>query len=295
MMQLGHTNQSVPLLRPHLLSISGLYISRNPTHLARAIVPALTWPAFEASAMEDWRARWPIPHLRALWSVVRPPLVRYREIAPAAGLIYAIWQRRQWQKQTELQALAVREGRFMEQCSILLVNLEGLTCGANLSSTTLFIVRILWAFARATPSQPLLELGGDGWLVMANINAHLMEALGSSGHAAAACGFPVRVVEFLYALVNDRTTKSRQQLRVYVVRESDLRNIPEAAALDLRRSSHRNAYGVLQSMARSYSVPPPQMRKHNDLRASERHGPHLDHLPAEGAGPRTAWSKALGV
>ena len=36
MMQLGHTNQSVPLLRPHLLSISGLYISRNPTHLARA-------------------------------------------------------------------------------------------------------------------------------------------------------------------------------------------------------------------------------------------------------------------
>lgn len=100
---------------------------------------------------------------------------------------------------------------------------------------------------------------------MANINAHLMEALGSSGHAAAACGFPVRVVEFLYALVNDRTTKSRQQLRVYVVRESDLRNIPEAAALDLRRSSHRNAYGVLQSMARSYSVPPPQMRKHNVL------------------------------
>ncbi|CAE7253183.1 unnamed protein product, partial [Symbiodinium microadriaticum] len=217
--------------------------------------------------MEDWRARWPIPYLRALWSVVRPPLVRYREIAPAAGLIYAIWQRRQWQKQTELQALAVREGRFMEQCSILLVNLEGLTCGANLSSTvsiqTLFtrtlrslmfdnekmVELVSDAAEKVSPSQPLLELGADGWLVMANINAHLMEALGSSGHAAAACGFPVRVVEFLYALVNDRTTKSRQQLRVYVVRESDLRNIPEAAALDLRRSSHRNAYGVLQSMA----------------------------------------------
>ena len=111
------------------------------------------------------------------------------------------------------------------------------------------------------------------------------EALGASGHAAAACGFPVRVVEllwqalgkpvvqdkgqgswsmtapssgqesiilsslpeffatpagtlhafqplstdrFLYGLVNDRTTTSRQQLRVYVVRESDLRNLPEA-------------------------------------------------------------------
>ena len=134
---------------------------------ACVIIPTPTCQAFEEIAMEDWRARWPIPYLRALWSVVRPPLVRYREIAPAAGLIYAIWQRRQWQKQTELQALAVREGRFMEQCfasamslenqllprkfcgfelhhfvaillprcSILLVNLEGLTCGANLSST----------------------------------------------------------------------------------------------------------------------------------------------------------------
>ena len=32
------------------------------------------------------------------------------------------------------------------------------------------------AAERATHSSPLLELGGDGWLVMANINAHLMEA-----------------------------------------------------------------------------------------------------------------------
>ena len=31
------------------------------------------------------------------------------------------------------------------------------------------------AAEKASPSAPLLELGGDGWLVMANINAHLME------------------------------------------------------------------------------------------------------------------------
>ncbi len=53
---------------------------------------------------------------------------------------------------------------------------------------------------------------------MANINAHLMEICGAFGHAAAACGRQVEIVEFLYALVNDRTTTSRQQLRVYVVK-----------------------------------------------------------------------------
>ena len=33
--------------------------------------------------------------------------------------------------------------------------------------------------------------------------------------------------------MNDRTTTSRQQLRVYVVREADLRNLPEVGALGL--------------------------------------------------------------
>ena len=39
-------------------------------------------------------------------------------------------------------------------------------------------------------------------LVMANINAHLMEATCSYGHVVAACGNPVNVVEFLYGLVS---------------------------------------------------------------------------------------------
>ena len=33
------------------------------------------------------------------------------------------------------------------------------------------------AAEKALPQAPLLELGGDGWLVMANINAHLMERM----------------------------------------------------------------------------------------------------------------------
>lgn len=121
------------------------------------------------------------------------------------------------------------------------------------------------AAEKAVPAAPLLELGGDGWLVMANINAHLMEATCSYGHVAAACGNPVNVVEFLYGLVNDRTTTSRQQLRVYVVREKDLQNLPESLELDLRRSSFRSAFSVLQSMARSYTAPPPGFRQHNAL------------------------------
>ena len=37
------------------------------------------------------------------------------------------------------------------------------------------------AAERATPVAPLLELGSDAWLVMANLNAHLMEACCSRG------------------------------------------------------------------------------------------------------------------
>lgn len=33
------------------------------------------------------------------------------------------------------------------------------------------------AAEKALPQAPLLELGADGWLVMANINAHLMERM----------------------------------------------------------------------------------------------------------------------
>ena len=116
---------------------------------------------------DDWRARWPLRQARAFWSLVRPPLLRYREIAPAAGLLYAVWKRRQWQRQAELAAKAVREGRFMEQCSLLLVNVEGLLKGANLSAT----VSIQTLFTRTLRSlmfdnEKMVELvseAGGGW------------------------------------------------------------------------------------------------------------------------------------
>ena len=103
----------------------------------------------------------------------------------------------------------------------------------------------------------------------------VQEACCSLGHVAAACGNKVNVVEFIYGLVarrvrrsckeghsriylyiyiyqfppissgaaqvNDRTTTNRQQLRVYVIREKDLQNLPERMELDLRRSSFRSA------------------------------------------------------
>lgn len=221
--------------------------------------------------------------LVALARLVRDQLRRYREVAPVAGLLYALWQRRQWQWQASQAAKAVRDRHFMELCTFLLVNVDGLKRGADASTTisvqTLFtrtlrslmfdneqmVDLVSQAAEKAVPAAPLLELGGDGWLVMANINAHLMEATCSYGHVAAACGNPVNVVEFLYGLVNDRTTTSRQQLRVYVVREKDLQNLPESLELDLRRSSFRSAFSVLQSMARSYTAPPPGFRQHNAL------------------------------
>ncbi|CAJ1439442.1 unnamed protein product [Effrenium voratum] len=175
--------------------------------------------------------RWQHFHTLGNW------LRRYREVASVGGLVYALWQRRQWKRAAEEACAAVRAGRFMEQCSFLLVNVDGLKKGANMASTvsvqTLFtrtlkslmfdnenmVDRVSRASERATPGAPLLELGSDAWLVMANLNAHLMEACCSYGHVAAACGTPVNVVEFIYGLVNDRTTTSRQQLRVYVIRD----------------------------------------------------------------------------
>ncbi|CAK9108220.1 Hypothetical protein SCF082_LOCUS50345 [Durusdinium trenchii] len=219
----------------------------------------------------------------ALGRLARNYLRRYRDVAPVAGLLYALWQRRKWQHQAELAAAAVREGRFMEQCTFLLVNLDGLKKGADFSSTisvqTLFtrtlrslmfdnekmVELVSQAAEKASPSAPLLELGGDGWLVMANINAHLMEACCTYGHVAAACGNSVNVVQFLYGLVNDRTTTNRQQLRVYVIREKDMQNLPERLELDLRRSSFKSAFSVLQSMAASYTAPPPGFRLRNAL------------------------------
>eukprot|EP00913_Durusdinium_trenchii_P004734 g4396.t1 len=56
----------------------------------------------------------------ALGRLARNYLRRYRDVAPVAGLLYALWQRRKWQHQAELAAAAVREGRFMEQCTFLL-------------------------------------------------------------------------------------------------------------------------------------------------------------------------------
>ncbi|CAJ1342582.1 unnamed protein product [Effrenium voratum] len=213
--------------------------------------------------MNQWQ------HLHTLSHWLR----RYREVASVAGLLCALWQRRQWMRTRARAAAAVRAGRFMEQCTFLLVNVEGMMKDANPASTvsvqTLFsrtlkslmfdnekmVELVSQAAERATPVAPLLELGSDAWLVMANLNAHLMEACCSRGHVAAACGTPVHVVEFIYGLVNDRTTNSRQQLRVYVIRERDLRNLPEAKDLDLRRCSFKSAYSVLRIMAFSYQAP----------------------------------------
>ena len=52
------------------------------------------------------------------------------------------------------------------------------------------------------PTQPHVRLSANLRLVMANINAHLMEAACTYGHVAAACGNSVNVVEFLYGLVS---------------------------------------------------------------------------------------------
>eukprot|EP00435_Cladocopium_sp_Y103_P069426 s200_g33.t1 len=203
-------------------------MSASPSPVAVAAAAAAT-----LAAPSKWQ------RLVALARLVRDQLRRYREVAPVAGLLYAMWQRRQWQWQASQAAKAVRDRRFMELCTFLLVNVDGLKRGADASTTisvqTLFtrtlrslmfdneqmVELVSQAAEKAVPTAPLLELGGDGWLVMANINAHLMEATCSYGHVAAACGNPVNVVEFIYGLVNDRTTTSRQQLRVYVVREKE--------------------------------------------------------------------------
>ena len=36
------------------------------------------------------------------------------------GLVYALWQRRQWQYQAQQAQMAVRDRRFMELCTFLL-------------------------------------------------------------------------------------------------------------------------------------------------------------------------------
>merc|ERR1711920_1126003 len=108
---------------------------------------------------------------------------------------------------------------------------------------------------RTTRETPLLELGDGGWLVMANINAHLMETCCAFGHTAAVCGHEVMIEEFLYGIVRDRNTTSRDQIRVYVVKESQLRSLPNADELDLSRGSRKNAYSVLQAMAAAYDPP----------------------------------------
>jgi len=200
----------------------------------------------------------------------------YREVAPLIGLAFALWKRWQWHVQAREASEALRHGRFMQQCAVLLVNLDGLRKPADpmhvaphvsvpmLFSRTLrtlmfeneqMVDLVSEAASRATAESPLLDLGAEGWLVMANINAHLMEACGTFGHVAAACGQRVNIVEFIFGLVNDLTTTSRQQLRVYVVKESDLRRLPLEEELDLRRGSGRSAFSVLRCMAARYKPP----------------------------------------
>ena len=77
------------------------------TLLAFAKVSTLPWKAAEYVSMEE----------NERVQAIRRPVVRFasqlvklRKIAPAAWLLCLTWQRRQWQKQTELQVSAVREG-----------------------------------------------------------------------------------------------------------------------------------------------------------------------------------------
>lgn len=207
----------------------------------------------------------------ALWQWVKQRLRAYRDVAPLVGLAYAWWSRHAAEAE-------LREGRFMQQCTFLLVDVEGLrktnselervTVPTLFSRTLRALVfenaqmakLVSDAAARTTPSSPLLSLGSGNWLVMANINAHILEVCGAYGHTAAICGHEVDAVEVLYALVNDRETKSRQQLRVYLVRESQLRELPAEEALDLRRNSRRSAFSILQKMAAVYRPPPDHIR-----------------------------------
>ncbi|CAE8612256.1 unnamed protein product, partial [Polarella glacialis] len=119
--------------------------------------------------------------LRLLWHWLSRQLRHYREVAPLAGLAYALWKRRQ-------ASAAVREGRFMQQCTVLLVDVDGLRktgAPSRVSVPTLFsktlralmfenhqMVELVSKAANcATADSPLLELGDDvGRLVMANIN-----------------------------------------------------------------------------------------------------------------------------
>eukprot|EP00933_Yihiella_yeosuensis_P073533 TRINITY_DN82248_c0_g1_i1.p1 TRINITY_DN82248_c0_g1~~TRINITY_DN82248_c0_g1_i1.p1 ORF type:complete len:298 (-),score=46.83 TRINITY_DN82248_c0_g1_i1:67-960(-) len=230
-----------------------------------------------------------LSNVKILWKWLLSRIRLYREVAPLAGLAYWLWKRRQWQKQLQEAAAELREGRFMQQCTLLLVDVDGLRKTADPSSRisvpTLFsrtlrsllfenrnmVELVTEAANRATVKNPLLDLGADGWLVMANINAHLMESFGAFGHLAAACGHSVEIVEFLFGLVNDRTTTSRHQLRVYVVKESALRNLPPAEALDLSRGSSRSAFYILQAMAAAYR-PPPEDLGHRHRVVTPTHG-----------------------
>lgn len=192
----------------------------------------------------------------------------YRDIAPLAGLAYAWWLR-----QKSRQAL--REGKLMQLCTFLYVDVDGLrhdyphlTMG-KVSLQTLFsrtlqslvfhnaemanLVRE--AAARTTENEPILRFYSSGWLVMASINAHVLETCGSVGHVAAMTGNEVDMTEVIFALVNDRTTTSRQQLRVYMVQERQLRALPAESELDLRRDSRSSAYRILQKMAAQYQAP----------------------------------------
>jgi len=203
--------------------------------------------------------------LWALWQWSKVQLRAYRDVAPLAGLAFAWWRRYAAERQ-------LREGHFMEQCTFLMVNVEGLRkdVATRVSVPTLFsrtlreltfhnaqMAKIInEAAARTTKRWPFLSLRSEGWLVMANINAHILEVCSSWGHAAAFCGQEVEIVEVIYALVNDRTTTSRRQLRVYLVPASQLRALPPEDELDLRRGSRRSAYTILQKMAALYTPPP---------------------------------------
>lgn len=203
----------------------------------------------------------PSTFARALWWWIKRQLHTYKEVAPLIGLAYALWRRR-------TAAVALQEGRFMQQCTFILVDTQGLlkseskvlryvtvptlfsrTLRALMFDNAQLVERVSEAAGCTTAAAPLLELGALGTYVMANINAHLMEICNAAGHAAAACGQDIEIIKVLFGLVNDRTTSARRQLRVYVVKETQLRSLPSEEQLDLQRASRKNAYAMLRAMA----------------------------------------------
>ena len=192
-------------------------------------------------------------------------------LLPVGGSLFSLWQRRRKQRE---DAAALRAESFRDQCSVLLVNFDGMRSScqdgnvvalATLFSRTLrdllfdneaLLDLVTSAAKRAEEGGgALLPLGEDSWMVLAQINAHLCEVCSVAGNIASVMGQPIERREMIFGLCNDVGSAGRRQLRVYVIPEDQLRQLPVAEDLNLERKSWRRAFQVAQEMAAGY-VPP---------------------------------------